>query len=120
MAAVRTGRRFIGYDTDAGYAAAALARVRRETAQPQVRLTAGAGRATDPVVGGWAAKDLAKSLLAQAGFSDVRDDGKVLTTGITASGGGALKAVTGAKKPVALVIDVLADDAVAHLRAAGR
>ena len=182
VAAVRTGRHFIGYDTDAGYAAAALARVRRETAQPQVRLTAGAGRATDPVVGGWAAKDLAKSLLAQAGFTDVRDEGKVLTgvkptlsavdargrrwwfevvggrtsnrpgaqriellwraiakgavvreadpvarfgvltTGLaaTASGGGALQAVTGAKKPVALVIDVLADDAVAHLRAAGR
>ena len=33
---------------------------------------------------------------------------------------GALKAVTGARKPVAVVVDLLAADAVAHLRAAGR
>ena len=46
----------------------------------------------------------------------------ILTTGLpaTASGGGALKAVTGARKPVAVVVDLLAADAVAHLRAAGR
>jgi hypothetical protein len=132
------------------------------------------------VLEGWAAKDLAKSRLVQAGFTAVRDDVKVLsgvvptlsavdatgrrwwfevvggrttnrpgaqriellwraiakgavvheidptarfgvlTTGLpaTASGGGALKAVTGAARPVAVVIDVLADDSVALLRAA--
>jgi len=182
VAAVRTGRHFVGYDTDAGYAAAATARIERELALPQVQLRARDGRVTDPVEGGWAAKDLAKSLLADAGFLDVTDEGKVLpgvaptlaavdskgrrwwfevvggrttnrpgaqriellwraiakgavvrevdpaarfgvlTTGLpaSASGGSALKAVTGPKKPVAVVVDVLAPDAVAVLRAAGR
>lgn len=182
VAAVRTGRHFIGYDTDAGYAAAAMARVGAESLLPQVQLAADAGRLTDPVAGGWAAKDLAESLLLAAGYTDVVDDRKVLTgvqptlsatdakgrrwwfevvggrttnrpgaqriellwraiakgavvreaepaarygiltTGLpaTASGGGALKAVTGARKPVAVVVDLLATDAVAHLRAAGR
>jgi len=182
VAAVRTGRHFIGYDTDPGYAAAAMARVAGESRQPQVHLAAGSGRLTDPMVGGWAAKDLAKSLLADAGYTDVTDEGKVLpgveptlaavdpkgrrwwfevvggrttnrpgaqriellwraiakgavvreadptarygvlTTGLpaSASGGSALKAVTGAKKPVAVVVDVTADDAVARLRAASR
>lgn len=183
VAAVRTGRHFIGYDTDAGYAAAATERVLRERAAPQVRLAATDGRVTDPLVGGWAAKDLAKSLLAAAGFTDVADDRKlmagvqptlaavdatgrrwwfevvggrtsnrpgaqriellwraiakgavvaaadpdarfgVLVTGplpATASGGGALKAVTGPTKPVAVVVDVVADGAVDALSAAGR
>ena len=180
VAAVRTGRHFIGYDTDAGYAAAALERVQRERSRPHVQLTAGPGHQDDPVLGGWAAKDLAKARLVQAGYTAVRDDAKVLsgvvptlsavdatgrrwwfevvggrttnrpgaqriellwraiakgavvhevdpsarfgvlTTGLpaTASGGGALKAVTGADRPVAVVIDVLADDSVALLRAA--
>lgn len=182
VAAVRTGRHFIGYDTDAGYAAAASERVQRERVAPQVRLAATDGRVTDPLVGGWAAKDLAKSLLVAAGFTDVADDRKlmagvqptlaavdargrrwwfevvggrtsnrpgaqriellwraiakgavvaqadpdalfgVLTTGplpATASGGGALKAVTGPTKPVTVVVDVVADDAVHALAAAG-
>jgi DNA modification methylase len=182
VAAVRTGRHFIGYDTDAGYAAAATARAAKERAVPQVRLTAGEGRVTHPIVGGWAAKDLAKSVLAEAGFTGITDIGKVLpgveptlaavdakgrrwwfevvggrttnrpgaqriellwraiakgavareadptarfgvlTTGLpaSASGGSALKAVTGPKKAVAVVIDVLALDAVTLLRAAAR
>jgi len=182
VAAVRTGRHFIGYDTDAGYAAAATERIGRERALPQVQVRARDGRVTEPIEGGWAAKDLAKSLLADAGFLDVTDEGKVLpgvaptlaavdskgrrwwfevvggrttnrpgaqriellwraiakgavvrevdpaarfgvlTTGLpaSASGGSALKAVTGPKKPVVVVVDVLAPDAVAVLRAAGR
>jgi site-specific DNA-methyltransferase (adenine-specific) len=182
VAAVRTGRHFIGFDTDPAYAAAATERVARERALPQVRLTARDGRLTDPVVGGWAAKDVARSLLADAGFTNVTDEGKVLpgveptlaatdakgrrwwfevvggrttnrpgaqriellwraiakgavvhatdpsarfgvlTTGLpaSASGGSALKAVTGPKQPVAVVVDVMADDAVAQLRAAAR
>ena len=180
VAAVRTGRHFIGYDTDASYAAAAMARIGRESLAPQVQLAAGSGRLTDPFVGGWAAKDLAKSLLADAGYTDISDEGKVLvgvqptlsavdakghrwwfevvggrtsnrpgaqriellwraiakgaivhqadpsarfgvlTTGlpVPASGGNALKAVTGPMKPVAIVVDVMAADAVASLRAA--
>ena len=182
VAAVRTGRHFIGFDTDAAYAGAAMARIGGESLVPQVQLAAGSGRTTDPVVGGWAAKDLAKSLLTDAGYTDISDETKVLTgvqptlsaldakgrrwwfevvggrtsnrpgaqrvellwraiakgaivreadpsarfgvltTGLpaSASGGSALKAVTGPKKPVAVVIDVMAPDAVAGLRAAGR
>jgi site-specific DNA-methyltransferase (adenine-specific) len=182
VAAVRTGRHFIGYDTDAAYAAAASARIAHESAAPQVQLAAGSGRATDPMVGGWAAKDVAKSLLADAGYTEISDADKVLvgvqptlsavdakgrrwwfevvggrttnrpgaqriellwraiakgaivheadpaarfgvlTAGLpaSASGGSALKAVTGPKKPVAMVIDVMAPDAVDRLRAAGR
>ena len=46
----------------------------------------------------------------------------VLTTGLpaTASGGAALEAVTGPRKPVTAVVDLLSDGAVADLRAAGR
>ena len=182
VAAVRTGRHFIGYDTDAGYASAATARVEREHLLPQVQLAATDGRVTEPLAGGWATKDLARSLLADAGFTDISDDAKVvqgvqptlsaldrkgrrwwfevvggrtsnrpgaqraellwraiakgavvhavdpgarygvLTTGLpaAASGGAALKAVTGPKQPVAAVVDLLADDVVAVLRSAGR
>jgi site-specific DNA-methyltransferase (adenine-specific) len=182
VAAVRTGRHFLGFDTDAGYAAAATARIEREVALPQVQLPAGAGRGTDPVVGGWAAKDLAKALLSDAGFSEITDEGKllagveptlaavdqkgrrwwfevvggrtsnrpgaqriellwraiakgavahevdpearfgILAAGLPpmASGGGALKAVSGPRKPVAVVVDVLADDAIDRLRAVVR
>lgn len=179
VAAKRTGRHFVGYDTDAGYAAAAMARVDAVEAVPQVRVQATDHRDTPPVEGGWAAKDLAESLLADAGFTDIVDDAKVvtgvvptlaakdrhgrrwyfevvggrtsnrpgaqriellwraiakgsvvheaepkarfavLTVGVpaAAAGGKALDAVTGAKKPVAAVIDLMADDAVASLAA---
>ncbi|MFM2077147.1 MAG: hypothetical protein RJA49_1037, partial [Actinomycetota bacterium] len=178
VAAKRTGRHFIGYDTDPGYAAAAMQRVDEVEAVPQVRLRATESRDTDPVVGGWATKDLAAALLAEAGFTDVVDDAKVvtgvvptlaakdakgrrwyfevvggrttnrpgaqrvellwraiakgavireaeakagfavLTVGRPAatSGGKALDTVTGPKKPVAAVVDLLADDAVSALR----
>lgn len=182
VAAVRTGRHFVGYDTDPAYVAAATERVRHTHPVEQVQLNARDGRATDPFVGGWAAKDLAKALLAEAGYREIRDDGKVaqgveptlraldhkgrpwwfevvggrtsnrpgaqrvellwraiakgavvreldpqarfgvLSTGLpsAAAGGAALKAVTGKGKPVAIVVDLLADDARAQLRAAGR
>ena len=182
VAAVRTGRHFIGYDTEAAYATAAMTRIGLASALPQVQLAAGSGRVTDPLMGGWAAKDLAKSLLSDAGYTDISDDTKVLagvqptlsavdvkgrrwwfevvggrtsnrpgaqrvellwraiakgaivreidpsarfgvlTTGLpsSASGGSALKAVTGPKKPVAVVIDVIAPDAVARLRTVAR
>lgn len=78
VAAVRTGRHFVGYDTDAGYAAAAMERVRTEGPQTQVRLTATEGRDADPLATGWAAKDLATALLEAAGFTGVSDDAKVV------------------------------------------
>lgn len=182
VAAVRTGRHYIGYDTDPAYAAAAAERVRHTQPVDQVRLAARDGRATDPFVGGWAAKDLAKALLGEAGFTEIEDDNKVLqgvqpslsardrrgrrwwfevvggrtsnrpgaqriellwraiakgavvheadgnarygvlAVGLpsAAAGGAALKAVTGARKPVAIVVDLMADEARAVLRAAGR
>lgn len=181
VAAVRTGRHYIGYDTDAGYVAAATERLRHTHQQEQVRVAARDGKGTDPFVGGWAAKDLARALLAEAGFRDITDDARlisgvqptlratdrkgrrwwfevvggrtsnrpgaqrvellwraiakaavvrevdptakygVLATGLpsAAAGGAALKAVTGARRAVAVVVDLLADDARAHLRAAG-
>jgi len=78
VAAIRTGRHFVGYDTDAGYAAAAMQRVRAETRVPQVRLTATEGRDADALASGWAAKDLAAAMLQAAGFTGVDDDAKVV------------------------------------------
>lgn len=179
VAAKRTGRHFIGYDTDAGYAAAAMARVDAVEPVPQVRVHADDPRDTAPLEGGWAAKDLAESLLAQAGFTAIVDDAKVvtgvvptlaakdrhgrrwyfevvggrttnrpgaqriellwraiakgsvvheaepkarfavLTVGLPASaaGGKALDAVTGPKKPVAAVVDLMSADVLAALAA---
>ena len=79
VAAVRTGRHFIGFDTDPGYAAAAMERVAQEDELPQVQVRPGDSRGTDPVEGGWGAKDLAESLLAVAGFTAIVDDAKVVT-----------------------------------------
>ena len=79
VAAVRTGRHFIGFDTDPAYAAAAMARVAATEPVPQVHVGANDGRGTDPLTGGWAAKDLAEHLLAEAGFAQLRDDEKVVT-----------------------------------------
>jgi DNA modification methylase len=79
VAAVRTGRHFIGFDTDHGYAAAAMERVAQEEQLPQVQVRPGESRDTDPVEGGWGAKDLAQSLLIDAGFTNIVDDAKVVT-----------------------------------------
>jgi site-specific DNA-methyltransferase (adenine-specific) len=85
VASVRTGRHFVGYDTDPAYVAAAQARVERErlvlAARPPtaaVELSPGEGRATDPIRGGWAARDHARWCLAEAGFGDVVDDAVVV------------------------------------------
>jgi hypothetical protein len=181
VAAVRTGRHFVGYDTDPLYAAAAMERVAGTQRLPQVHLAATDSRGTDPVDGGWAAKDLAQAILAEAGFSDLSDEGKVLpgeqptlsardrkgrrwwfevvggrttnrpgaqriellwraiakgavvheadptarfgvlTVGVPAgpSGGRALDAVTGPKKPVAIVVDIGSADSIEQLRRHG-
>ena len=178
VAAVRTGRHFVGYDTDAGYATAALERIAATVPAEQVRVAPTDARDTDRLVGGWTAKDLAESLLADAGFTDIASDHKVvsgvvptlsakdargrrwwfevvggrtsnrpgaqriellwraiakgaivhesdprarfgvLTVGVPAgqSGGKALEAVTGPKKPVAAVVDLLAEDVLVVLK----
>ncbi len=79
VAAVRTGRHFAGYDTDAGYAAAALRRVAGERVVPQVKLPAIARRDGDPVATGWSSKELAKAVLAEAGFTAINDKAVVVT-----------------------------------------
>ena len=78
VAAVRTGRHFVGYDTEAGYAAAATRRVQAEVPRPQVRLTATEARDADPVATGWAAKDVAVALLESAGFTAVSGDARLV------------------------------------------
>ena len=65
--------------TDPAYAEAARRRIAGERRQVQVAVRAGDGRATDPFVGGWAAKDLAIAMLGEAGFTEVHDDRKVVT-----------------------------------------
>jgi site-specific DNA-methyltransferase (adenine-specific) len=82
VAAVRTGRHFVGFDTDAGYAKAAMQRVQAEALSPSlVRLSPGESRRTDPMVGGWAARDLAVSLLGDAGYTAI-DDGPKVVSGV--------------------------------------
>jgi hypothetical protein len=152
--------------------------VRQQTRGSLVQLRPGDGNRTDPLEGGWSARDLARRLLVDAGFMNIDDGARVVTgveptlTGIdrkgrrwhfevvggrtsnrpgaqriellwraiakasviheteptsrvgvltvglphSASGGSALKAVTGPKRPVAGVVDLMAADAVAQLR----
>ncbi len=74
LAAVRTGRHFVGYDTDPGYVSLADARVHDEVEalqhQPQVEVRVEPGRkqADDPRASGATANDLAAQLLTEAGF----------------------------------------------------
>lgn len=78
VAAVRTGRHYVGFDTDPSYVAAAIERVQGQRYLEQVQLRAGDTRQTDPTVGGWATKDLARSLLMAAGFVGVDDRATVV------------------------------------------
>ncbi len=185
VAAMRTGRRYIGYDTDNGYVEAAEQRLVDErseepvdiTAAPTVELLANDGRKTEPFRGGWSSKEVAKWLLAEAGYTQI-DDAAAVMPGVVptlraiddggrvwwfevvggrtsnrpgaqridvlwraiakgavllqidpsagfailsvdqptaASGGRALAAVTGTGKPVAAVVDMLCESAVATL-----
>src|SRR5260370_6475753 len=96
VAATRTSRHFVGYDTDEKYVTDARARVKAELerlarleaqsqAPPRFELPAVPGPAPkdeDPqaraVREGRAAKDVAKHLLAQSGFTSVDTDVKLL------------------------------------------
>jgi site-specific DNA-methyltransferase (adenine-specific) len=78
VAAVRAGRHYIGYDTDAGYIEAAQSRVEDERKTSTVEVSATDGRTTDPMRGGWASKDIAKSLLTEAGFTEIDDSASVV------------------------------------------
>jgi site-specific DNA-methyltransferase (adenine-specific) len=74
IAAVRTGRHFVGYDTDSDYVALAESRVAAE----RERVTA-AGVARPPRE---KAVDMARRLVTDAGLSDVTDRPVKLTAGI--------------------------------------
>jgi site-specific DNA-methyltransferase (adenine-specific) len=78
VAAVRAGRHYIGYDTDAGYIEAAQRRVDEQAGARPVQLLANDGRDTEPLRGGWASKDLARWLLTEAGFEQLDDRATVL------------------------------------------
>lgn len=94
IAALRTGRHFVGYDTDQDYVAQALARVRLERERirtasepdliPSFRLPAIPGPAPDgedfqarATRDGKAAKDVARHLLEECGFTDLVSDVKL-------------------------------------------
>jgi site-specific DNA-methyltransferase (adenine-specific) len=86
IAALRTGRHFVGYDTDQQYIDLAMARIAGEQARagaaaanrgPSQPAPAGADDGADPAWReGWAAKEVARDLLARSGFVDLREDVK--------------------------------------------
>ncbi len=84
VAAVRTGRHFVGYDTDPAYVAAATERACAEqaaalaTSSTSVALPPGGAGHLDPVTAGAAARDLARLALVDAGFTDLVDDASVV------------------------------------------
>jgi site-specific DNA-methyltransferase (adenine-specific) len=116
VAAVRTERHFVGFDTDPGYVALAEQRVRSERAAPQGagrRVTVAPGRSprpgsdgistTDAVALGHKARDVASQALAAAGFRDVEHGAGLVDLGVTvdfrardADGGTWLFLLTGA------------------------
>jgi site-specific DNA-methyltransferase (adenine-specific) len=67
VAAVRTGRHFVGYDTDADYVEQATARVEAE------RAALADGHDPSPVAGGESSRTLSRDALVDAGFTDVED-----------------------------------------------
>ena len=88
VAAVRTDRHFVGFDTDRAYAAAALERVGAERARlatlwpPEQTVAVPPAKAdADPDNDGRRAGELARRALADAGFTDARR--LQLSTGIT-------------------------------------
>ncbi len=103
VAAVRTGRHYIGFDTDEAYVDAAKGRVAEEeaargrgpaiTARTRYRVHLAAvptvGNGEDPraraISEGRQAKDLARILLADCGFVDIRSDVKLAGLGIELS-----------------------------------
>ncbi len=89
VAAVRSGRHFVGYDLEQSYIRLAEARVSEERQrlagitdpQVRVRLSAGPGRVGDDETflvraarEGWTAKEIARGVIEAAGFTDIRPD----------------------------------------------
>jgi site-specific DNA-methyltransferase (adenine-specific) len=70
VAAVRTGRHYVGYDTDADYVAAAMARVATATPTPTPT-------PTDAAAPSLAARDIARAAIEHRGFVDVEANVKL-------------------------------------------
>ena len=84
VAAVRCRRRFLGFETDAGYVGRALERIGAE----RHRLLSAGSDPPTPTAGGKKAKDLAAAMLVEAGFSALVADARVgggLAVGFTAT-----------------------------------
>jgi site-specific DNA-methyltransferase (adenine-specific) len=75
VAALRTGRHYVGYDTDAAYVERARARLAAEhhggSKTPAERGSAGESATARSIRDGRAAKDVAHEALAQAGFTGI-------------------------------------------------
>ena len=74
VAAVRTGRSYVGYDTDPAYVEAAKARVAGETLR--VPPSVGSGPLAAALADGRAVRDVAAALLEECGFVDIADGGR--------------------------------------------
>ena len=94
VAALRSGRHFVGYDTDASYVASARKRIKLESARqarrrPQGRARVAPGPATTDddrfsqgLADGLLAKEMAAVLLERCGFTDIRADVKLPGLGV--------------------------------------
>jgi site-specific DNA-methyltransferase (adenine-specific) len=76
VAALRTGRHYLGFDTDAAYVAAAKQRIDQERSRLRSRARAAVARVATPrhddaVARGTSAVDVAAALLDDVGFTDV-------------------------------------------------
>jgi DNA modification methylase len=90
VAALRGGRHFLGYDTDASYVATARERIRAETARrPSGGRARGSAAAADHddrfqkgLADGLLAKEMAALLVELCGFADIRADVKLPGLGV--------------------------------------
>ena len=81
VAAVRTGRHFVGYDTDPAYIDVAEQRVAEERAEEPIETPVIPAGKSGPAPGGWlgvraaggTASDVADAVLRELGFTDIKD-----------------------------------------------
>jgi site-specific DNA-methyltransferase (adenine-specific) len=102
LAALRTGRHFVGYDTDEGYVALAgrrIAALVSDTLDPLGEVEAEAHRLSSPVrdalAAGRSARDVARAVIEAAGIEDVRAEvrlagGVEVAFAVPRTGGGRL------------------------------
>ncbi len=98
VAALRTGRHYIGYDTDGAYCELARDRLKREATRlgrmPAAEAQSGGGLFGKAVQDGVLATEAARALLEEVGFREVRSEVRLPGTGLELSFTG--RDVTGA------------------------